>query len=49
MTKEAAKVNYDVNVVGWDVAITENCPLIIDGNWGPGMDLIQVLEELNQI
>ncbi len=49
MTKEAAKVNYDVNVVGWDVAITENGPLIIDGNWGPGMDLIQVLEELNQI
>jgi len=47
MTKEAAKVNDDVNVVGWDVAITENGPLIIDGNWDPGMDLIKVLEELN--
>lgn len=43
MTKEAAKVNDDVNVVGWDVAITENGPLIIEGNRGPGMDLIQVL------
>lgn len=32
MTKEASKVNDDVNVVGWDVAITENGPLIIDGN-----------------
>lgn len=43
MTKEAAKVNDDVNIVGWDVAITDNGPLIIEGNRGPGMDLIQVL------
>ena len=43
MTKEAAKVNDDVNVGGWDVAITENGPLIIEGNRGPGMDIIQML------
>ena len=43
MTCEAAKVNDKVNIVGWDVAITDNGPLIIEGNRGPGMDLIQVL------
>ena len=55
MVKEAAKVNQNVHVVGWDIAITENGPLIIEGNRGPGMDLIQVLlnrgvkEDLEQI
>ena len=43
MVNEAAKVNDKVNIVGWDVAITENGPLIIEGNRGPGMDIIQVL------
>lgn len=43
MVKEAAKVNDKVNIVGWDVAITDNGPLIIEGNRGPGMDIIQVL------
>lgn len=43
MTKEAAKVNDKVNIVGWDVAITDDGPLIIEGNRGPGMDIIQVL------
>ena len=43
MTKEAAAVNDNVNVVGWDVGISENGPVIIEGNRGPGMDIIQVL------
>lgn len=43
MTCEAAKINDKVNIVGWDVAITDNGPLLIEGNRGPGMDLIQVL------
>ena len=43
MTKEASKVNDNVNIVGWDVGITDNGPLIIEGNRGPGMDIIQVL------
>lgn len=43
MVKEAAKVNDNVNIVGWDVGISENGPVIIEGNRGPGMDLIQVL------
>lgn len=43
ITKSAAKVNPNVNIVGWDVAITPEGPVIIEGNRGPGMDLIQVL------
>jgi glutathione synthase/RimK-type ligase-like ATP-grasp enzyme len=43
MVNEAAKVNDNVNLVGWDVAITDEGPLIIEGNRGPGMDIIQVL------
>ena len=43
MTKKAALVNDNVNIVGWDVALTDDGPLIIEGNRGPGMDIIQVL------
>ncbi|HOB25663.1 MAG TPA: sugar-transfer associated ATP-grasp domain-containing protein [Bacilli bacterium] len=43
MVCEAAKVNDAVNIVGWDVAISTTGPVIIEGNRGPGMDLIQVL------
>lgn len=42
MTIELAKINTKVMVVGWDVAITENGPCIIEGNRRPGYDLIQV-------
>lgn len=43
MVLEAALVNDKVNMVGWDVAISKNGPLIIEGNRGPGFDLVQVL------
>lgn len=43
MTLEAALVNDKVNLIGWDVAITPNGPLIIESNRGPGWDLPQVL------
>ena len=43
MVLEAALVNDKVNLVGWDVAISTNGPLIIEGNRGPGFDLVQML------
>jgi len=43
MIKEAAMVNNNIHIVGWDVAIGKNGPQIIEGNRGPGFDIIQVL------
>ena len=43
MVIEAALVNDKINIVGWDVAIGKDGPLIIEGNRGPGFDLVQVL------
>lgn len=42
---EAAKVNEDIKVVGWDVAITEKGITFIEGNRRPGWDLIQVVND----
>lgn len=43
MVLKAALVNDKVNMIGWDVAISKDGPLIIEGNRGPGFDLVQVL------
>ena len=43
MVCEAALVNDKVNIVGWDVALSDKGPLLIEGNRGPGWDLPQVL------
>ncbi len=43
MVKEAALVNNKIHIIGWDVAIGKDGPLIIEGNRGPGFDLVQVL------
>ncbi len=40
---KAALINENIHIVGWDVAITEKGPLIIEGNRTPGWDLGQVL------
>ena len=45
MVCEAAMVNPDVKVVGWDVAISNKGPLLIEANRRPGFDLVQVLED----
>ena len=43
LTKEAALKFPKTIVIGWDVAITDKGPLIIEGNNGPGFDLPQVV------
>ena len=40
---EAALVNPNIHVVGWDVAVTEDGCTFIEGNRRPGFDLVQVL------
>lgn len=42
MVKEAALESDKILVVGWDVAIAEDGPLIIEGNRRPGFDVVQV-------
>ncbi len=41
----ASKVNNNIHMVGWDVAITDDGPTLIEGNRRPGFDLIQVLSK----
>ena len=40
---EAALVNKNIHVVGWDVAVTEEGATFVEGNRRPGFDLVQVL------
>ncbi len=42
MVLKAAKVIPQVGYVGWDVAVTENGPLLIEGNPFPGHDILQM-------
>ena len=42
---EAALVNQNIHVVGWDVAVTEDGATFIEGNRRPGFDLVQVLSK----
>ena len=43
LAKKAALKFPKTIVIGWDVAITDKGPLIIEGNNGPGFDLPQVV------
>ena len=43
MVLKASLESDKILVVGWDVAISENGPVIIEGNRRPGFDIVQVL------
>lgn len=40
---KAALVNDNIHLIGWDVAITPKGPELIEGNRGPGWDLVQIV------
>lgn len=48
MVLEAALVNEDVKLIGWDVAIATDGPLVIEANRGPGWDITQVVAQRGQ-
>ena len=47
MVKEASKVVPEVGLVGFDIAITEKGPVMIEGNQLPGYDIYQSKIHLN--
>lgn len=42
MVKKAGQVVPQVGIVGWDVCVTDNGPLLIEGNDFPGHDIYQL-------
>ena len=42
LAKKAAKVIDEIRYVGWDIAITDKGPVIIEGNEYPGPDIYQL-------
>lgn len=50
LAKKCAKVVDEIRYVGWDIAITENGPTIIEGNEYPGHDIYQLpVHRINNI
>lgn len=44
MVLQAALESDKIRMVGWDVAISEDGPVVIEGNRRPGFDIVQVLD-----
>lgn len=42
---KCALQNQKIKVIGWDVAITDKCPILVEGNRRAGFDLPQVLSK----
>ncbi len=48
MVKKAAKLSEHVRYVGWDVGMSKNGPVLIEGNQFPGHDIYQVAEKIGK-
>lgn len=48
MVKKAAKLSTHVRYVGWDVGMSVNGPVLIEGNQFPGHDIYQVAEKMKE-
>lgn len=44
MVWTACRMHPEMTVIGWDVAITDNGPILIEGNRRPGFDMVQMLD-----
>ncbi len=43
MVYDACRMHPEMTVIGWDVAITDEGPLLVEGNRRPGFDMVQML------
>ena len=48
MVKNAAKKSKHVRYVGWDVGLSVNGPVLVEGNQFPGHDIYQVAEKIGK-
>lgn len=48
MVKEAAKLSRHIRYIGWDVGMSINGPVLIEGNQFPGHDIYQVAEKIGE-
>jgi hypothetical protein len=48
MIKEASKIVPQIHIVGWDVAITPDGPILIEGNESFGPSIMQYYASLNE-
>ncbi len=45
MVHTVCRMHPEMTVVGWDVCITDNGPILIEGNRRPGFDMVQMLDD----